>query len=583
MGKVFVRHCLLQLSWLFINIIIVHHISKMAVAKILAPTLVLLLCILLVRKWCDIVERNYICNQGFRQSDVLITLSKLEKVSVGFEALHRWTRGGRSSKRHVGTSFLAQILLLLGGDIELNPGDRGLSCKLCSKLVKRGNRSIQCSECNGLCHLACYQTMDERCKDLIKSSYAWICPQCDKPNFFQGNSNIEEDYSCRNRYSPLRFAMPTQDIVQSISKTTKNSINAKERRSQPKRTKLTCLVINCRSLKNRVADLAAIMSEYQPDIVIGNESWLNQNIASSEIFPENYNVFRKDRIDGYGGVFQAVKKDLIITLRSDFDTECEILWTHCRMAGAKTKSFLFGAFYRSNSSDMESLIELDKSLFALGNKLQRQNVILGGDFNAPNIDWKTHHITGNVSTSEKLLEIIDKHDLCQMVMEPTRRQLSTNNVLDLVFSNNSNIVSSIKTIPGISDHDIVHFTLNVRCKRKRNVKRKIYIRKKADQTRIRQELQTFAQNFDNVTQGKSVEAKWELFESTMQNIINNCIPHKLSSSRYNLPWFTRSLRRQTRKKQKLYNKAKASGNESAWAKFREAKRSLSRRNLKAAT
>ena len=124
-------------------------------------------------------------------------------------------------------------------------------------------------------------------------------------------------------------------------------------------------------------------------------------------------------------------------------------------------------------------------------------------------------------------------------MEPTRiRQLSTNNVLDFVFSNNSNIVSSIKTIPGISDHDIVHFTLNVRCKRKRNVKRKIYIKKKADQTRIRQELQTFAQNFDNVTQGKSVEAKWELFESTMQNIINNCIPYKLScSSRYNLPWF----------------------------------------------
>jgi hypothetical protein len=102
------------------------------------------------------------------------------------------------------------------GDIELNPGDRGLLCKLCSKLVKRGNRSIQCSECNGLCHLACYQTMDERCKDLIKSSYAWICPQCDKPNFSQGNSNIEEDYSCRNRYSPLSFAMPTQDIVQKL-------------------------------------------------------------------------------------------------------------------------------------------------------------------------------------------------------------------------------------------------------------------------------------------------------------------------------------------------------------------------------
>ncbi len=93
-----------------------------------------------------------------------------------------------------------------------------------------------------------------------------------------------------------------------MSKTTKNSINAKERRSQPKRAKLTCLVINCRSLKNKVADLAAIMSEYQPDIVIGNESWLNPNIASSEIFPENYNVLRKDRIDGYGGLSRRPRK-----------------------------------------------------------------------------------------------------------------------------------------------------------------------------------------------------------------------------------------------------------------------------------
>lgn len=82
--------------------------------------------------------------------------------------------------------------------------------------------------------------------------------------------------------------------------------------------------------------------------------------------------------------------------------------------------------------------------------------------------------------------------------------------------------------------------------------------RKADQTRIRQELQTLGQDFENKTQGLSVDAKWVSFESAMQNIINNCIPHKLSSSRYNLPWFTRSLRRQVRNKQKLYNKAKAS-------------------------
>ena len=89
-------------------------------------------------------------------------------------------------------------------------------------------------------------------------------------------------------------------------------------------------------------------------------------------------------------------------------------------------------------------------------------------------------------------------------------KLNTNNVLDLVLSNNPSIVSNIETIPGISDHDIVHVTLDVRCKRRKNVKRKIYIRKKADQTRIRQELQTLGQDFENKMQGLSVDAKWVL-------------------------------------------------------------------------
>ena len=38
--------------------------------------------------------------------------------------------------------------------------------------------------------------------------------------------------------------------------------------------------------------------------------------------------------------------------------------------------------------------------------------------------------------------------------------------------------------------------------------------------------------------------------------MNNCVPHKVTSSRDNLPWFTRSLRRQIRRKQRLYNKVK---------------------------
>ncbi len=109
-------------------------------------------------------------------------------------------------------------------------------------------------------------------------------------------------------------------------------------------------------------------------------------------------------------------------------------------------------------------------------KLHRHNVVLAGDFNAPNILWENQQITGNISTSELLLEIVDKHDLCQLVREPTRKQLQTQNILDLVLANNRNTSSDIDVIPGISDHDIVRFSINSCCRRKPNVKRKVYIR-----------------------------------------------------------------------------------------------------------
>lgn len=71
-------------------------------------------------------------------------------------------------------------------------------------------------------------------------------------------------------------------------------------------------------MKNKVADIEAIVDKYKPDIILGNESWLNPDIASSKIFPTNYIVHRKDRIGRFtgGGVFQVVKKDLILSHRS---------------------------------------------------------------------------------------------------------------------------------------------------------------------------------------------------------------------------------------------------------------------------
>jgi exonuclease III len=49
-----------------------------------------------------------------------------------------------------------------------------------------------------------------------------------------------------------------------------------------------------------------------PDILFGCETWLNPNITDNEILPENtgYNIFRKDRKNGYDGVMLAIKAEI---------------------------------------------------------------------------------------------------------------------------------------------------------------------------------------------------------------------------------------------------------------------------------
>ena len=119
-----------------------------------------------------------------------------------------------------------------------------------------------------------------------------------------------------------------------------------------------------------------------------------------------------------------------------------------------------------------------------------KNNIVSGDFNAPDISWDTEY-SSKSPTSDRLLEIVDDHDLSQHVKEPTRRDRNTQNIVGLILSNNSNIIENVSVLPGISDHDIVLFTVNTFCRRKKNVKRKIFIRKKPTLLALKKNLQNY--------------------------------------------------------------------------------------------
>ena len=82
-------------------------------------------------------------------------------------------------------------------------------------------------------------------------------------------------------------------------------------------------------------DLAVCIGKYNPDIIIGTETHLDSSVNSSELFPSNYSVIRKDRNldNSKGGVLIAMKDDLIGTHRTDLDTKCEIVWVTITIQG----------------------------------------------------------------------------------------------------------------------------------------------------------------------------------------------------------------------------------------------------------
>ncbi len=69
---------------------------------------------------------------------------------------------------------------------------------------------------------------------------------------------------------------------------------------------LEVLVIKFQSICNKTAILEQIIKTHQPDVIHVTETWLKPDESSSEIFPDQYTVYRQDRqTDNHGGVLFA--------------------------------------------------------------------------------------------------------------------------------------------------------------------------------------------------------------------------------------------------------------------------------------
>ncbi|XP_038074867.1 uncharacterized protein LOC119742770 [Patiria miniata] len=314
-----------------------------------------------------------------------------------------------------------------------------------------------------------------------------------------------------------------------------------------------------------------------PDVIAGTETWLHDSVYSSEFLPSSYQIFRNDRQTDTsgGGVFLAIKSNLMAKEEPDLNTNCESVWASIHIKGNPT--LYLGAFYRrhfgSTATNQVYLKELDAAISKLTNNCQ---IILAGDFNLPDVDWvKTYFTPGGryPALSKQMIDIAQDHNLHQVVTSPTRED----NILDLVFTNIPSLVQNVNILPGISDHDIVSVEILTSSKRIRQPRRKIFLFKKGNFDKIKEDINEYADSISKeVYSAQSTDTLWLGFKHALTTAMERHIPTKMTSTNSSLPWFKQSHKCIMRRKRKAYDKARSTGATSDWEIFRQLRRLLDR-------
>ena len=486
---------------------------------------------------------------------------------------------------------LYTIILLLSGDVELNPGPTTKSvypCGICETEVTWQCKGICCDNCNIWFHHSCANLDSLEYLLLGRSNTQWKCPRCDSINVDSFTYNSLE-ISCHNSFSPLaqdgyRSSIdsitsdpftpthtsspqpPNQNKNQPKYKLTRkgNQHSSEQSKSAnqdhssifdlPPKSNLRILNVNCQSIQSKRSELHTMLQYIKPDLVFGTESWLSNSIASSEIFPAEYNVFRHDRNQIGGGVFILAHKSLTVEDQPDLSTNCEIKWLRVKLQNRKDMHA--GVFYMPHRN-LKDISELEKSLAKLtSDGAKERDIILAGDFNCPHVDWEQNILKPNASDPEvqrTLINITSNALLTQIHEEPTRMS----NILDITFVSNPSLLKSSKSIPGISDHHMVVADFVTVPQRTKPLKRSVFKFQKADWDKIKTDMDLARSEIENMyATNATVNELWEFFKSKLKRSIETHIPTSSLCKKGKLPWINKRILKLIKEKRKAYNKAK---------------------------
>ena len=180
--------------------------------------------------------------------------------------------------------------------------------------------------------------------------------------------------------------------------------------------------------------------------------------------------------------------------------------------------------------------------------------------------------------NQTLLDTANDNMLSQLQRTPTRGD----KVLDLVFTTTPDQITNIDTVSGMSDHDAVTVQLDTTVKYARKKPRTVYLYRKGNMEGLKEDMEIFKDSFfQSNPLDRDVETNWTSFKDELFKQMNKHIPQKKLSSWQDTPWMNTTIKRQIRKKKRLWKKAKRNETEENWQEFKDMRKKV-KKNMKKA-
>ncbi|MCG8032216.1 MAG: hypothetical protein JAZ03_08575 [Candidatus Thiodiazotropha taylori] len=211
-------------------------------------------------------------------------------------------------------------------------------------------------------------------------------------------------------------------------------------------------------------EMEIYVKENSPDIICITELLPKRSFfTNQEQFYqiEGYDLFSNDLSEGRGlAIYIKIRYSAVkLHIESVFK---EALW--CTIKLQNSDVLLFGCIYRSPNATEENFLQL-QSLFRNVCTRRESHKLIMGDFNFREINWET--ITANVGEqhmSSRFIETIRDTFLFQHIKRPTRfREGNEPSTLDLVFSNEEDMIDNVSYLTGLDKSDHLILTFDFKC------------------------------------------------------------------------------------------------------------------------